>query len=89
MLRLIRSAILTIIYLLNCKPEKGSFIDLPRPKRERLIDDWIISEDERKIMKRRFLDDVKIEAIAEEFDRSVRGIKYIIKRGIINIEKNM
>ena len=40
-------------------------------------------------MKRRFLDDVKIEAIAEEFDRSVRGIKYIIKRGIINIEKNM
>ena len=89
MLRLIRSAILTIIYLLNCKPEKGSFIDLPRPKRERLIDDWIISERDRDIMKRRFLDEVKIEAVAEEFEMSVRGINYIIKRGLKTIEPHL
>ena len=89
MLRLLKSGILTIIDLLNCKPDNRAFADLPRPTRERLIDEWIISERDRDIMKRRFSDKVKIETIAEEFDMSARGINYIIKRGIKTIEPHL
>lgn len=89
MLRLIRSGIITIIYLLNSKPDNISFVDLPRTRREQLIDEWIISELERDILKRRFCDMVKVEAIAEEFDRSVRGINYILKRGLNTLEQHI
>ena len=89
MLRLVKSGILTVIYLLNCKQDNRSFTELPRQRRERLIDEWIISERDRDIMKRRFSDKVKIETIAEEFDMSVRGINYIIKRGIKTVEQHL
>jgi transcriptional regulator CtsR len=89
MLRLIKSGILTVIYLLNCKPAKRSFSDMPRPSRERLIDEWIISERDRKIMKRRFTDEISVEKIAEEFDMSPRGINYILKRCVKTIEQHL
>ena len=89
MLRLLKSGIITVIYLLNCKPENRPFAELPRQRRERLIDEWIVSERDRDIMKRRFSDKVKIETIAEEFDMSVRGINYILKRGLKTIEQHM
>ena len=94
MLRLIKSGILTVIYLLNCKPVKRSFLDLPRQSREQLIDEWIISERiiserDRKIMKRRFTDEISVEKIAEEFDMSPRGINYILKKGRKTIEQHM
>ena len=78
MLRLIKSGIITVIYLLNCRAESMSFSELPRPERERLINEWIISERDRKIMNRRFADKIKVETIAEEFDMSVRQIKRIV-----------
>lgn len=43
-----------------------------------LIDEWIFNERNRNITKRRFLDGVKIEALAEEFDMSVSQIKRIL-----------
>ena len=89
MLRLLKSGIMTIIYLLNCSSVPRSFMDLPRQSRERLIDEWIISEQERDILKRRYLDLIKVETIAEEFDRSVRGINYILKRGLKTIEPHI
>jgi len=89
MLRLLRSGIITIVYLLNCKPGSRSFCDLPRPRREQLIDEWIISERDRAVMKRRFSDRAKIEAIAEEFAMSERGINYILKRCIKTIEPHL
>lgn len=89
MLRLVKSGILTVIYLLNCKPDKIHFTDLSRQTREQLIDKWIISKRDRDIMKRRFSDKVTIETIAEEFDMSVRGINYIIKRGLKTIEQHL
>lgn len=46
-----------------------------------LIDEWILSERNRKILKRRFLDGVRLEPLAEEFDLSVRQIRRILADG--------
>lgn len=42
------------------------------------IDDLIHSERDRKILKRRYIDGIYLEPLAEEFDLSVRQIKNII-----------
>ena len=52
--------------------------NLPRSEVERLIDEWIWSERDRKILKRRLLDGIVYERLAEEFDLSVRHIKKIV-----------
>ena len=46
-----------------------------------LIDEWIFSERDRKILKRRLLDGITYEKIAEEFDMSPRQISNIIYKG--------
>lgn len=51
---------------------------LPRSQIERLIDEWILSERNRKILKRRLLDGICYEPLAEEFDLSVRQVKTIV-----------
>lgn len=52
--------------------------DLSRSQWELLIDEWIFSERDRAILKRRLLDGICIEPLAEEFDMSVRQINYIL-----------
>lgn len=50
---------------------------------ENLIDEWIIgrnAERDRKILKRRLLDGITYDRLAEEFDLSVRQLKNIIYR---------
>ena len=42
------------------------------------IDEWIFSERDRKILKRRLLDGICFEPLAEEFDLSVRQVKNIV-----------
>jgi len=42
------------------------------------IDEWILNEKHRQILKRRLLDGVCFEPLAEEFDMSVRQIKRIV-----------
>lgn len=49
---------------------------------EHIIDEWIFDERNRKIAKRRFLDGVKIESLAEEFELSVQQTKTILQRSI-------
>lgn len=44
------------------------------------IDEWIHSERDREILKRRLLDGIHFEPLAEEFDMSVRQIKRIVYR---------
>jgi len=56
------------------------FVDVSRSEIAMLIDEWIHSERDRAICRRRFLDGVKFEALAEEFDLSVRQTKNIIYR---------
>ena len=43
-----------------------------------IIDEYVHSERDRAILKRRFVDGICYEPLAEEFDLSVRQIKYII-----------
>lgn len=55
--------------------------NLSRSEIEFLVDEWIVgknAERNRKILKRRLLDGIKYEALAEEFDLSVRQTKNII-----------
>lgn len=49
-----------------------------RSEIEALIDEWILSERDRAIMKRKHIDGVKFEPLAEEFDMSVRQIKKVV-----------
>ena len=42
------------------------------------IDEWILNERDRAILKRRLLDGICFEPLAEEFDMSVRQIKNIV-----------
>jgi len=58
----------------------NSKFDLPRSEIDRLIDELIFNERDRKILKRRLLDGICYEPLAEEFDLSVRQIKNIIYR---------
>jgi 23S rRNA maturation-related 3'-5' exoribonuclease YhaM len=53
-------------------------IELSRTEIERLIDEWIFSERDRMILKRRLLDGICYEPLAEEFNLSVRQIKNIV-----------
>ena len=52
--------------------------NLSRTTWECLIDDWIFSERDRKILKRRLLDGICFEPLAEEFGLSVRQVKAIV-----------
>lgn len=54
------------------------FDELSRSDISFLIDEWIFNERDREILKRRLLDGVKYEALAEEFDLSVRRTKSIV-----------
>lgn len=55
--------------------------DLSRTDISAAIDEWIIgrnAERNRAILKRRLLDGITYERLAEEFDMSVRQIKTIV-----------
>jgi len=56
-------------------------LDLSKTEISDLIDEWIVgknSERNRKILKRRLIDGITYESLAEEFDLSVRQIKNIV-----------
>lgn len=52
----------------------------PRSQIERTIDEWIFNERDRLILKRRYLDGLTYERLAEEFDLSTQRIKSIVYR---------
>lgn len=57
--------------------------DLSRAEWESLIDQWIFSERDRAILKRRLLDGICFERLAEEFclsDRQTKNIVYKLKK---------
>ena len=59
---------------MNCR-------DLARTEVEYLVDEWVIgkyAERDRAIMRRRLIDGVCYEPLAEEFDLSVAQVKRII-----------
>ena len=58
--------------------KKPQTIDYKNSDIARVIDEYIHSERDRAILKRRFIDGICFEPLAEEFDLSVRQIKNII-----------
>lgn len=63
--------------------------NLSRSQWERLIDEWIFSERDRAILKRRLLDGICFEPLAEEFDMSVRQIKTIVYKSQTRLFANV
>jgi hypothetical protein len=57
---------------------KASDYDLSRSEWTHLIDEWIFKERDRAIVKRRILDGIHYERLAEEFDLSVQQTKEIV-----------
>ena len=45
-----------------------------------VIDNWVKGERDRKLMKRRLIDCIKLETLAEEFDLSVQHVATIVSR---------
>lgn len=62
---------------------------MSRPEVEKLIDDWIFNERDRKILKRRLLDGICFEPLAEEFELSVTQIKSIVYKGLNKISRKL
>lgn len=63
--------------------------ELSRSEWEHLIDEWIFNERDRKILKRRLLDGICFEPLAEEFDLSVRQTKTIVYKGEERLFKHL
>ena len=55
--------------------------DYSRTEIANAIDEWILNERHRAILKRRLIDGICFEPLAEEFDMSVRQIKNIVYKG--------
>lgn len=65
------------------------FADISNSEIAALIDEWIHSERDRRILKRRLIDGICFEPLAEEFDMSVRQIKNIVKASQTKLFKHV
>lgn len=63
--------------------------DLSRSQWENLIDQWIFKERDRAILKRRLLDGICYEPLAEEFDLSVQQVKNIVYKATERLIKHL
>jgi len=67
-------------------------IDLSRSEIEYLIDEWIIGSNgqrDRKLMKRRLIDGITYENLAEEFDLTERQVKNICYKNMEKLIKHL
>ena len=62
--------------------QKHPIPDLSRIEIENLIDLWIFSERDRAILKRRLLDGIVFEKLAEEFQLSTQTVKKIVYKSL-------
>lgn len=53
-------------------------LEMSRTEIEHIIDEYVLNERDREILKRRWLDGICYEPLAEEFDLSVRQTKRIV-----------
>lgn len=63
--------------------------DLSRSEWENLIEQWVFSERDRAILKRRLLDGICYEPLAEEFDLSVQQTKTIVYKATEKLIKHL
>lgn len=66
-----------------------SEFNLSRDQIDALIYQWIFNERDRAISRRRLLDGIRYEKLAEEFDLSVQQTKTIVKRVKIELSKHI
>ena len=66
--------------------ENGSELSVSQV--EHLIDEWIFSERDRTILKRRLIDGITFETLANEFNLSVVQVKRIVKKRQIELFKH-
>lgn len=64
---------------------KGNFEVVSNKELAEIIDNWIKNDRNRKIMKRRLIDGICYEPLAEEFQLSVRHVKNIVYKNEIII----
>lgn len=65
------------------------YYNIPNSMISHLIDEWIRSERDRNILKRRLIDGITFEALAGEFDLSVRQIKNIVYKSQERLFKHL
>lgn len=63
--------------------------NLSRSEWENLIDEYIFKERDRAILKRRLLDGICYEPLAEEFDLSVQQTKTIVYKATERLVKHL
>lgn len=63
--------------------------DLSRSEINHLIDEWILNERDRHVVKRRLLDGICFEPLAEEVDLSVQSVKSIVYKSLDKIYKHI
>lgn len=63
--------------------------NLDRYEWENLIDRWIFDEKDRIILKRKFLDNISLERIAEDLDMSTRQINRRFKKAKMQLFKRI
>lgn len=68
---------------------KMEIYNLSRSEWENLIDEWIFSERDREILKRRLLDGLTFEQLASEFNYSTQNIQRIIYKGTARLFKKI
>jgi len=56
---------------------------------EHLIDEWIHSERDRKLLKRRLIDKIKFADLAEEFNYTVRHTQRIYRKAFGDLYKHL
>lgn len=68
---------------------KIDYMNRPRSEWERLIDEWIFKERDRAILKRRLLDGICFEVLAEEFNLSTQQTKNIVYKSMERLVKHI
>lgn len=66
-----------------------SYDELSVSEVSHLIDEWIFNERDRAILKRRLLDGICYEPLAEEFGLSVRQVKNIVYKSEDRLFKHL
>lgn len=63
--------------------------DYSRSEIEHAIEEWVLNERYRAIMRRRLIDGITYERLAEEFDMSVSQIKRIVYKSGDKVFKHL
>ncbi len=65
------------------------FTNISNTQLMQLINDWIKNERDRHILKRRLIDGIRLEPLAEEFDLTVDRVKQIVYTDIALIQQHI